>query len=124
MSFESILQSVIDDCRGALAIALMGADGIPVAEAQSEEVHEDGPVADIATAGIEFGRILGEIAKASDALGGGSLSETVISLARFTLIFRAVDEELILIMALAPDGNLGKARYLMRRHLIAIRQEL
>ncbi len=124
MSFESILQSVIDDCRGALAIALMGADGIPVAEAQSEVVHEDGPVADIATASVEFGRILGEIAKASDALGGGSLSETVISLARFTLIFRSVDEELILIMALAPDGNLGKARYLMRRHLIAIREEL
>jgi hypothetical protein len=25
---------------------------------------------------------------------------------------------------LAADGNLGKARYLIRRHLLAIRQEL
>jgi hypothetical protein len=25
---------------------------------------------------------------------------------------------------MAPDGNLGKARYLIRRHLLAIRQEL
>jgi len=45
-------------------------------------------------------------------------------LSRFTLIFRGIDEETFLAVAIAPDGNLGKARYLMRRKLIVLRQEL
>ena len=40
------------------------------------------------------------------------------------LVLRAVDEDVFLVGALAPDGNLGKARYLIRSSLYAIRQEL
>jgi len=39
-------------------------------------------------------------------------------------MFRNVDAETFLVLAMAPDGNLGKARYLIRRHLLALRQEL
>jgi hypothetical protein len=35
-----------------------------------------------------------------------------------------VDEDTFLVVALAADGNLGKARYLIRRLLLALRQEL
>jgi predicted regulator of Ras-like GTPase activity (Roadblock/LC7/MglB family) len=49
--------------------------------------------------------------------------ETMIQLSRVMLIFRTVDEETFLVVALAADGNLGKARYLIRRHVHAIRQE-
>ncbi len=122
MSFENILRSILDGSPGAIGIALMGDDGVPVEQLQT------GPASpmsvDIGTAGVEFGRILSEIRKASDALGGGAMSEIVVNLGRFSLIFRAVDEGLFLVLALAPDGNLGKARYLMRRQLLAIRQEL
>ena len=122
MSFENILRSILDGSPGAIGIALMGDDGVPVEQLQA------GPASpmsvDIGTAGVEFGRILSEIRKASDALGGGAMSEIVVNLGRFSLIFRAVDEGLFLVLALAPDGNLGKARYLMRRQLLAIRQEL
>ncbi len=122
MSFENILRSILDGSTGAIGIALMGDDGVPVEQLQA------GPASpmsvDIGTAGVEFGRILSEIRKASDALGGGAMSEIVVNLGRFSLIFRAVDEGLFLVLALAPDGNLGKARYLMRRQLLAIRQEL
>ena len=45
-------------------------------------------------------------------------------LSRFTLIFHNVDEDTFVVVAIAPDGNLGKARYLLRRHLIEIRAEL
>ncbi len=57
-------------------------------------------------------------------MGGGPVSETVVVLARFTLIFRIVDDDTFLVVAIGPDGNLGKARYLMRRNMLAIRQEL
>jgi predicted regulator of Ras-like GTPase activity (Roadblock/LC7/MglB family) len=124
MSFASILRSIVDECGGGLGAALMGNDGIPI-----DQVMASAPAAsplgdDVGAAGVEFGRILDEIRKASDALGGGTLAETVVSLARFTLVLRHVDDDTFLVLALAPDGNLGKARYLIRRHLIALRDEL
>jgi len=125
MSFTETLRSLVDDCGGGLGAALMGSDGIPI-----EQVSASGPGApglphdEIGAAGVEFGRILEEMRKASDALGGGALVETVVTLARFTLVLRVVDADTFLVLALAPDGNLGKARYLIRRHLLAIREQL
>ena len=125
MSFESILREIVETCGGGLAIGLMGTDGIPIAQVEArprpglEMLLED----DIGTAGVEFASILSEIGKASDALGGGSVIETVVSLTRFSLVFRHVDEDTVLVLALSPDGNLGKARYLMRRHMPALRDE-
>ena len=48
----------------------------------------------------------------------------VVVLKRFSLVFRQIDEETFLAIVVLPDGNLGKARYLMRRHLLALREEL
>jgi predicted regulator of Ras-like GTPase activity (Roadblock/LC7/MglB family) len=126
MSFESILQEILDECGGGLGIALMGSDGIPIVQLTAS--LPDGvqnPLGDeIGTAGVEFARILAEIQKASSALDAGAMSETVISLARFQLHFRHVDEDVVLVLALSNDGNSGRARYLVRRNLIALRQEL
>jgi predicted regulator of Ras-like GTPase activity (Roadblock/LC7/MglB family) len=126
MSFETILQSIVDECGGGRGAALMGLDGIAIAEARATAGSdaEDPLNGDVTNAGIEFGRIIGEMTKASDSLGTGSLRESVLSLDRAILIFHTVDEDLMLVLALHPDGNLGKARYLIRRSLTAIRAEL
>jgi predicted regulator of Ras-like GTPase activity (Roadblock/LC7/MglB family) len=124
MSFEAILQEIVEGCGGGMGAALMGSDGIAIAEFVGRQVP-DGPLAeDIGVAGVEFSRILEEMRKAADALGGGAVVETVAVLSKFSLIFRSVDAETFLVVVVAPDGNLGKARYLMRRQLLAIRQEL
>lgn len=126
MTFESVLQTIVDECGGGFSAALMGLDGIAVAQVSARGGRDrDDPLAGDATfAGIEFGRILGDMTKASDALDAGPLRESVISLARVQLVFHTVDEELFLVLALRPDGNLGKARYLIRRNLPAIRAAL
>ncbi len=126
MSFERILQSIVDECGGGFGIALMGLDGIAIEQA----VPADGPLTDdpfdgdVTTAGIEFGRILADMNKASDTLGTGRVRETVIGLDRATLIVHGVDDDLVVVLAIEPDGNLGKARYLIRRSLVALRAEL
>ena len=124
MSFRSILQTIVDGCGGGLGAALMGNDGIPIEQVTGRQGTPSVPRDDVSAAGVEFGRILEEIRKASDALGGGALAETVVSLAHFTLILRHIDDDTFLVLALAPDGNLGKARYLIRRHLLELREEL
>jgi predicted regulator of Ras-like GTPase activity (Roadblock/LC7/MglB family) len=124
MSFEAILRDIVENCGGGIGAALMGSDGIAIAEFVGPRMP-DGPLAeDIGVAGVEFSRILEEARKAADALGGGALIETVAVLTRFSLIFRSVDADTFLVVVVSPDGKLGKARYLMRRHLLAIRQEL
>jgi len=123
MSFESILQEILDGCGGGLGIALMGSDGIPIVQITSTDASN--PLGDeIGTAGVEFARILSEIQKASDALSAGPMNETMINLAAFQLLFRSVDDDVILVLAIAHDGNPGKARYLVRRHLVGLREEL
>ena len=126
MSFESILQSIVDECGGGYGIALMGLDGIAIAQALPSGGPVDGdPLeGDVTTAGIEFGRIVADMVKASDAIGTGQVRETVIGLDRLSLVVQSVDEDLVVVLALAPDGNLGKARYLIRRSLVALRSEL
>ena len=121
MSFEPTLQKMIDSLPGVLGIALMGADGIPVAEVAAPGASGNDLVGG---AGVEFGRILDEVRKGADALGAGRVDEMTLALARCTLVFRSVDDELFLVLALAPDGNLGKARFQVRRHLLELREQL
>jgi predicted regulator of Ras-like GTPase activity (Roadblock/LC7/MglB family) len=125
MSFDAILGTIVEECGGGIAAALMGNDGIPIAEVVSTRGDARAALGEeIGTAGAEFARILAEIGKASDALGGGAAHETAVVLSRFTLVFRSVDDETFLVVAISPDGNLGKARYLIRRQLPHLRQEL
>ena len=124
MSFEALLREIVEGCGGGIGAALMGNDGIPIQQVTASQAVSSPLAEDIATAGTEFGRILEEIRKASDAVAGGAVVETMIQLSRVMLIFRTVDEETFLVVALATDGNLGKARYLIRRQLLALRQEL
>lgn len=124
MSFAAMLREIVEGCGGGIGAALMGNDGIPIEQVTASQATASPLAEDIATAGTEFGRILDEIRKASDAVAGGAVVETTILLSRVTLVFRTVDEETFLVVALAADGNLGKARYLIRRQLLALRQEL
>lgn len=126
MSFDAVLQSIVDDCGGGYGAALMGLDGIAITQVTvSDGPHAQDPLdGDVTHAGIEFGRVLSEMAKASDSLGTGEMRESVIALDRVSLVFHSVEDDLVLVLALAPDGNLGKARYLIRRSMMAIRAEL
>jgi len=124
MSFESVLNKIVDGCSDAIGVALMGNDGIPIVHVHVENRIENQLGDDLGAAGAEFGRILGDIHKASDSLGGGLLNEVVISLSRFTLLFREIADDVVLVLAIGPTGNIGKSRFLMRRFEREIRDEL
>lgn len=122
MSFADLLSKIVEECGGGIGVALMGTDGVAIDQQMAKEPAVALDADDVGAAGVEFGLILDQIAKASDSLGGGALGETVVRLARFTLIFQVVDSENFLVLAIAPDGNLGKARYLIRSQLHALRE--
>ena len=124
MSFREILRGIVEECGGGIGAALMGSDGVPIEEVVRERLPE-GPLSeDISVAGVEFQRILDDIRKASDGLEAGALEETVVVLGRVSLVFRPVDPETFLVVVLDANGNLGKARYLIRKQLFVLRQLL
>ena len=122
MSFESVLRAIVAECPGALGAALMGSDGIPIAQvaAPGGEVDSD----EVSVLGVEFGRILEEARKAGDAAGAGATFELSVRTERFHLVLHMVGTDTYLVLALSPEGNVGKGRYLLRRHQLAIREEL
>ena len=124
MSFASILQEIVDGCDGGIGAVLMGVDGIAIQQVLSENGPGGLSSEDIATIGVEFGHILADTRKASETLAGGPLSENIVVLSRFTLVFRIIDAETFLVVVLAPDGNFGKARYLIRRSMLSLLEEL
>lgn len=107
--FAETLKKVVDNVDGGIAAVVMGLDGIPVAEyiRQTERV-------DVNTVGMEFSFILGQVRKAGDSLQVGSLEELSVKAQRLLLVCRMISPQYFVAIAMAPEGNFGKARYLMR----------
>jgi len=123
MSFAAVLRTLVSESGGAIAAVLLGRDGIPIEQVEAGRLPVE-ELERIGSAGAELGRIFEEIRKASDSFGGGQALETLVRVDRFWLLLRPVDEETHLLLVLAPEGNVGKARFLMRRHLPALQAQL
>ena len=105
--FKTILQDVVDKVEGGLGALLMGFDGIPV-EQYSPEGY------DIETLGMEFSVVLKDICRATASLEAGDTSEVAFRAEKVTTIIRLLNDEYYVALALKPDGNLGKGRFLLR----------
>lgn len=124
MSFAETLQRIVEESGGGIAAVLIGRDGIPIEQVQSQDSASGDLLEDVGVAGVEFGRIVEEARKAADSLDGGLPRECIFVLQRLSILVHTIDAETFVVLALAPDGNLGKARYLLRRYALAIREEL
>lgn len=108
--FQESLKRLVTETEGGVAGLLMGFDGIAV------ESYA-GPAAgglDITTVGMEFSFILTQVRKAAEILEVGAVQEITIRAEKLTIIIRTVSSEYFAALALKPDGNLGKGRYLLR----------
>ena len=119
MSFETILRGIVTQCPGCIGAALMGSDGIPIAEVGGVREADE-----VSLLGVEFGRVLDEARKVAATVNGGELEEFVVAMGRAQVVLRVIDRETFLVLALEPSGNLGKARYLLRRHALDVREQL
>lgn len=116
--FRDSLQKIVDSCDGALSAVLMGFDGIAV----DSYVKAADP--DATTIGMEFSFLLTQIRKAAETLDLGGMEEVSVKTGKATLILKVLSGEYFLVLALSPDGNYGKARYLVRVTAPQIQQEI
>lgn len=107
--FKETLREMLDRCDGGLAGALMGFDGIAVDSYTAPESSRDGE-----TVGMELSHVLSQIRTAAESLEAGGLEEVTVRTSRLAVVLRTLTEDYFLALALRPDGNIGKGRYLAR----------
>jgi predicted regulator of Ras-like GTPase activity (Roadblock/LC7/MglB family) len=116
--FREALRNIVENTDGGVAGLIMDSEGISVEEYARDETF------DITTVGIEFGVILGSIRRAAESLEAGDAKEVAISTDKMITLIRTLGDNYFLALALRPEGNLGKGRYLMRTAAPSLLAEL
>ena len=119
MSFRERLEEVCRGVEGAVACSLMGVDGIEV----DTHLNEGGEV-DVKSLLVEYSGVLRSAKDAAEAHAAGGVAELAIATDKLLAVVRTVSPEYFMVVALTPDGNFGKARYLLRVTAPKLRSEL
>jgi len=109
--FKEVLKEVVDNTEGGIAGLLMGMDGIPV----EHYVREDMDQSAVEAVGMEFSVVLKQITTAAEMLDVGTADEVAIKAERLITVIRILGPEFFVAVTVKPEGNLGKARYLLRK---------
>jgi predicted regulator of Ras-like GTPase activity (Roadblock/LC7/MglB family) len=119
--FKDILKDAVHRTEGGMAALVMGFDGIAV----DSYVREDSTLGvEVETVGMEYSVILKEIRKAAQLLDTGAAREVSIQAEKLITVIHMISDEYFVAMALAPDGNHGKARWLLKNGASRFASEL
>lgn len=118
--FRDSIQKAIErlEGEGSASGILMGFDGITV------DSYSRPGAADLQTVSMEYSHLLAQVRKAAETQGLGGVDEVTIKTEKLAVVIRVITNEYFLAFGLRPDGNLGKARYLLRVLAPQIRAEL
>jgi predicted regulator of Ras-like GTPase activity (Roadblock/LC7/MglB family) len=86
----------------------MGFDGVAV------ESFAGAGEADVQAMGMEFAFVLNQVRKAAQILEVGALRELTVHGDRLIFLIQVLGEEYFVGLAMRPDSNFGKARFLLR----------
>jgi predicted regulator of Ras-like GTPase activity (Roadblock/LC7/MglB family) len=107
--FRDAIQGVVEGVEGGLAGMLMDFEGIPVDSYSRSEM-----ALDMEAVGAEASVLVKSIQRASEMLDAGAAREVSIQSERMVTLIRVLNDSYFIALTLSPDGNLGKARYLLR----------
>ena len=117
--FKSLLESILERTEGSLGALIMGLDGISV-----EKVLGDAGVeANLDVAAAEFTSLVRSSQRAGNDTGLGNLKELMISLDHAVVIMRLLSREYFVVLALGPEGNIGRGRFELRKAELQLARE-
>jgi predicted regulator of Ras-like GTPase activity (Roadblock/LC7/MglB family) len=118
MSFRHHLEGVCQGLEGAVACSLMGADGIEV------ETHVVPGAKVEKSLFVEYSGLLKTARVAVAEHVAGRVDEVSFNSDKLVTVVRVVSPDYFIVVALRPEGNYGKARYLLRITAPKVRAEL
>ncbi|HSP63514.1 MAG TPA: roadblock/LC7 domain-containing protein [Pyrinomonadaceae bacterium] len=117
--FKDSLQSIVERTDGSLGALIMGTDGLAV----EQFFTEAGDAANLDVAAAEFTSLIRSAGKSGKDLNLGELRELVVSLGKVTFVMRLFNKDYFAVLALQPDGNLGRGRYELRKAELVLANE-
>jgi predicted regulator of Ras-like GTPase activity (Roadblock/LC7/MglB family) len=110
MAFKQHLEAVCSQVEGSVACSIMGFNGLPV---DSHRVSEPAGM-DLDGLWVEYSSLIGQIQRAAESMQGGAVKEVAIHTDKLTTVARLINPEYFLVLALSPEGNVGKGRFALR----------
>jgi predicted regulator of Ras-like GTPase activity (Roadblock/LC7/MglB family) len=117
--FKEALQTIVANTEGSLGALIMGADGLSV----EKFFNEEGAAANLDVAAAEFTSLVRSAARSGKDLALGDLHELVVGLGSVTFLTRLFNREYFVVLAMKPEGNLGRARYELRKVELTLAHE-
>jgi predicted regulator of Ras-like GTPase activity (Roadblock/LC7/MglB family) len=116
--FKRVLGGLMERVEGAIAVSLIGLDGIAV-----ETVGSRVAVA-LDVLGAEFGSFVKSIRHANTELNTGDVLQFSLVTEKYITFLSEVTPEYYILLVLTPDGNYGRARFELSRAKHNLRDEL
>jgi predicted regulator of Ras-like GTPase activity (Roadblock/LC7/MglB family) len=116
--FANLLDSLINKVEGAIGAIVMGMDGISI-----EKRHSDNG-RNIEALAAEYTPLLKASSATTQEMTLGSLDELIVSAGTRTIAVRMITAEYFLLVLLNKDGNIGRARFELRKAKYALQKEL
>ena len=118
MELREKLKEIVEKVGGGVGAVIMGYDGIPIEEHMKEGIF------DVQILAVEYANVLKEVKRTIAVLKTGEMEEIMITTGQSRIIIRSVNEDFFIMLALDSDGNFGKGRYLLKREVPRLREEL
>jgi predicted regulator of Ras-like GTPase activity (Roadblock/LC7/MglB family) len=120
MGFREDLEGICKRVEGAFAASVMGYDGIPI------ETIEPRPFQgiELQTLLVEYSSVLNQVRQAAESLQMGKASEVSIRTEKMVAVARMLTPDYFAVVAVTPDGNVGRARYELRTEGIKLAAQL
>jgi predicted regulator of Ras-like GTPase activity (Roadblock/LC7/MglB family) len=117
--FKEPLEAIMERTDGSIGALIMGTDGIAV----EKILRPEGRDANLDIAAAEFTSLVRNAQRTGADTGLGGLQELVVCYDDLNVIMRSINQEYFLVLALRPDGNLGRGRFEMRKAQLELASE-
>jgi predicted regulator of Ras-like GTPase activity (Roadblock/LC7/MglB family) len=117
--FQDALREIVDKTEGGIAGLVMDSSGIAL-----DSYTKDDAAFDIGTIGIEFSVVVSGCKRAAEMLDAGGANEISVNTEKLVTIIRTLGDQYFLALAMAPEGNVGKGRFMLRVQAPRILAEL
>ncbi len=121
MTFTELLERILERVEGSIGIVIMGLDGLAIEHVQvPSKISLSERVALIATS---HATLLRNTMRMASDTGVGLLNELTLMSDAFRLVVRLIGREYFIIIVLDPDGNIGRARFELRKAHLLLEKE-
>jgi len=119
MDFADTLGTLAKRIEGCVAVMILGTDGIPI----ERHVQHMNQSLDVDMIAAEFTTLVRRSMRTAADTELGDLREMVLGTDAMMFLVRPITSDYFLLLALNPGGNIGRARFELRKAQLAMEIE-